>query len=65
METIAERRGIRQLTSLRERYGGVNWKKKKGVAALLLPDGATAIAEIHCYEAHGIGKVKMKGKRWL
>jgi len=65
METIAEGRGIRELQLLRERFGGVNWKKKKGIANLLLPDGITALAEIHWYEAHGIGKVKMKVKRWL
>ena len=44
---------------------GVNWKKKKGVAMLQLPDGTTATAEIHWYEAHGIGKVKLKVKTWL
>ncbi|MDO9226131.1 MAG: hypothetical protein Q8M09_17935 [Pseudomonadota bacterium] len=65
IETIAEGRGIRELASLRERFGGVNWKKKKGTATLLLPDGAMVLAEIHWYEAHGIGKVKMKVKRWL
>jgi len=65
IETIAEGRGIRELAGLRERYGGINWKKKKGMATLLLPDGATVLGEIHWYEAHGIGKVKMKVKRWF
>jgi hypothetical protein len=44
VEIIAEGRGIRELSSLRERFGGVNWKKKKGIATLLLPDGETAQA---------------------
>ena len=65
IETIAKGRGIRELSNLRQRYGGVNWKKKKGVAMLQLPDGTTAKAEIHWYEAHGIGKVKLKVKTWL
>ncbi len=50
---------------LREQYGQGNWKKKKGIATVMLEDGTTAPAEIHWYEAHGIGKVKMKVKRWL
>lgn len=65
VETIAEGRGIRELSALRQRFGGVNWKKKKGIARVQLPDGAYALAEVHWYEAHGIGKVKMKVKRWL
>ena len=39
--------------------------KKKGVAQLRLPDGSMAMAEVHWYEAHGIGKVKLKIKEWL
>jgi len=45
--------------------GWGNWRKKKGIARLRLPDGSTAMAEIHWYEAHGIGKVKFKIKEWL
>ncbi len=65
IETIAEGGGIRELASLRGRYGAGNWKKKKGIATVQLEDGASAPAEVHWYEAHGIGKVKMKVKRWL
>jgi len=65
IETIAEGHGIRELAYLRKQYGHGNWRKKKGIAAIKLPDGSTAQAEIHWYEAHGIGKVKMKLKRWL
>ncbi len=65
VETIAEGSGIRDLAVLRRRYGIGNWRKKKGVAAVQLPDGTMAVAEIHWYEAHGIGKVKLKIKEWL
>ena len=65
IETIAESHGIRELTQLRQRYGNGNWRKKKGIAMVELPDGAIIKAEIHWYEAHGIGKVKLKIKRWL
>jgi len=64
-ETIAEGHGIRELTQLRQHYGNGNWRKKKGIAIVELPDGAMIKAEIHWYEAHGIGKVKFKIKRWL
>ena len=65
IETIAEGHGIRELTQLQQRYGYGNWRKKKGIAIVELPDGAMIKAEIHWYEAHGIGKVKLKIKRWL
>ncbi|MFZ4538716.1 hypothetical protein [Propionivibrio sp.] len=65
VETIAEGNGIRELGGLRNQFGQGNWKKKKGVAKVLFPDGASAYAEIHWYEAHGIGKVKLKVKKWI
>lgn len=65
IETIAEGSGIRDLAMLRRRYGLGNWRKKKGVAEVQLADGSTAMAEIHWYEAHGIGKVNLKIKEWL
>ena len=65
IETIAEGHGIRELAQLRERYGYGNWRKKKGIAVVELPNGVIAKAEVHWYEAHGIGKVKLKIKRWL
>ncbi len=65
IETIAEGHGIRELQQLRMRYGRGHWKKKKGVAIVEMDSGEKATAEIHWYEAHGIGKVKMKIKRWL
>ena len=65
IETIAEGHSIRELTDLQKHYGRGNWRKKKGIATIKLPDGSTAQAEVHWYEAHGIGKVKMKLKRWI
>jgi len=65
VETIAQGSGIRELSLLRKQYGLGNWRKKKGVAQIRLPDGSTAMAEVHWYEAHGIGKVKFKVKEWL
>ncbi len=65
VETIAEGQGIREFGLLRQRYGLGNWRKKKGIANIRLPGGSMARAEVHWYEAHGIGKVKMKIKEWL
>jgi len=65
IETIAESHSIRELAKLKQRYGEGHWKKKKGIARVQLDDGSIARAEIHWYEAHGIGKVKLKVKQWL
>jgi hypothetical protein len=65
VETIAQGNGIRDLALLRGQHGLGNWRKKKGIAHIKLPDGSMAMAEIHWYEAHGIGKVKLKIKEWL
>ena len=65
IETIAEGRGIRELSRLRKVYGLGQWKKKKGIAIIRLENGETVRAEIHWYEAHGIGKRELKIKRTL
>jgi len=65
VETIAQGPAIRELGNLRKRFGDGNWKKKKGIAMVELDSGDIARAEIHWYEAHGIGKVKLKVKKWL
>ena len=64
ISTIAEGSGIRDLSVLRSQYGIGNWKKKKGFAKVNYK-GIKKMAEIHWYEAHGIGRVKLKIKRWL
>ena len=63
IETIAEGHGIRQLQLLRILYGSGNWRKLKGFALVRLRDGTIARAELHWYEAHGIGRKRMKIKR--
>jgi hypothetical protein len=62
-ETIAVGSGIRELSRLRKLYGPGRWRKRKGVARVRLPDGAVRLAEIHWYEASGIGKREIKIKR--
>jgi hypothetical protein len=62
--TIAEGHGIRELQRLRDHYSnGKNWRKKKGFAVVIFPDtGRRFDAEIHWYEAHGVGKIELKIK---
>jgi hypothetical protein len=43
---------------MRLRIGKGRWRKRKGFAAIRMPDGPTLEAEIHCYEATGIGKLR-------
>ena len=64
-ETIASGRGIRILARLVRQFGAGNWRKRKGVATVRLAGGELMEAELHWYEAHGIGKRKMKIKRFL
>jgi hypothetical protein len=65
VEVIARGRSIRELARLRRVYGGTNWRKLKGVARIRLSDGQVRLAELHWYEAHGIGKREFKRKRYL
>jgi hypothetical protein len=64
-ETIAVGNSIRELSQLRERFGHGRWRKRKGVTNVRLSDGTIRLAEVHWYEAHGIGKVRVKIKRYL
>jgi len=65
IETIATGGGIRELPRLRRLYGKGRWRKMKGVARIRLKDGRIRLAELHWYEAHGIGKKEFKRKRFL
>jgi hypothetical protein len=65
IETIAINRGIRDLARLRKRYGPGRWRKRKGTATVLLPDGTARQVELHWYEATGIGRKEYKIKRFL
>ncbi len=64
-ETIAVGNSIRELPQLRARFGYGRWRKRKGVANVRLSDGTIRLAEVHWYEAHGIGRVRMKIKKYL
>lgn len=65
IETIAVGGRIRDIMRLRRRFGPARWRKLKGRARIRLADGMTRLAEVHWYEAHGIGRKKMKIKRFL
>ena len=65
VETIAVGRKIRILPLLQKRYGRGRWRKLKGVASVRLADGRIRVAEVHWFEAHGIGKKKMRIKYYL
>jgi hypothetical protein len=65
IETIATGRGIRNLSRLQRRYGRGRWRKLKGIARVRLADGVVALAEVHWYEAHGIGPRELKVKRLI
>jgi len=65
VETIATGQGIRELPRLRRMYGPGRWRKRKGDATIQLADGAVREAELHWYEASGVGKKEFKIKRFL
>lgn len=65
IQTIASGSGIRILPLLRKRYGQGRWRKLKGVANVRLFDRTIRLAEVPWLEAHGIGKRKMRIKRFL
>jgi len=50
---------------MQKQFGRGRWRKLKGVAQVRLPGGRIRKAELHWYGAHGIGKRKMKIKRFL
>jgi hypothetical protein len=62
VETIATGPGVRDRARLRKVYGRARWRKVKGIAKVRLPSGRIRLAEIHWYEAHGIGKKEFKLK---
>ena len=65
IERIAASGGIHILQILRKRYGVGRWRKLKGTATVRLLDGTLRVAEVHWFEAHGIGKKKIRIKRFL
>jgi len=65
VEIIAVNLSIRKHKELKSLFGGRRWRKLKGVAHVRFPNGEVHKAELHWYEAHGIGRRKMKVKRRL
>jgi hypothetical protein len=64
-ETIATGSSIREVARLRKFYGRGRWRKRKGVARVRLASGEVRLAEVHWYEAHGIGRKEFKIKRYI
>jgi hypothetical protein len=65
VETIAVGQAIRIYARLVRDFGKGNWRKMKGFALVRLPSGRVLEAEVHWYEAHGVGKRRMKVKRYI
>ena len=65
IELIAVGSAIRDIARLRKQYGPGRWRKLKGMARVRLASGRIRRAELHWYEAHGIGKKEIKRKRYV
>jgi hypothetical protein len=65
VETFATGSSIRELSRLRRIYGRGRWRKRKGFATVKLRDGTIREAELHWYEATGIGRKEFKIKQFL
>lgn len=65
IQTIATGKSIRDVARLRKQYGEGRWRKLKGNALIRLSNGRVRKAEIHWYEAHGIGRKEFKRKHYL
>lgn len=62
IETFAVNTSIRELERLQQQYGQGRWRKRQGIATVQLLDGTIHTAEVHWYEAHGIGRKEFKLK---
>jgi len=62
VETFAVGSAIREIARLRKHYGKGRWRKRKGIARIRLADGSAHLAELHWYEATGIGRKEFKIK---
>jgi hypothetical protein len=65
IEIIAVNLSIRERRRLREQFGGRRWRKLKGIGRVRFPNGVVRLAELHWYEAHGVGRRKIKVKQVL
>lgn len=65
IQTIATGRGVYIRRYLERTYGKGRWRKMKGIATVQLADGTIYEAEIHWFEAHGVGRKDFKIKRLI
>jgi hypothetical protein len=65
IETFAAGSAIREIARLRRIYGRGRWRKRKGFARVRFSDGSIHIAELHWYEAAGIGRKEFKIKHLI
>ena len=65
VEIIARGPSVRERARLRKQFGAGRWRKLKGIATVRLANGRITTVELHWYEAHGVGKRKLKIKRYL
>ena len=65
IEVIAIRGSIRGIRQLERLFGRGRWRKLKGTAIVRLENGRLRRVELHRYEAHGIGRRRLKIKRYV
>lgn len=65
IEPIAVNNDIHDIKQLRKAYGKGKWRKLKGIALIRLVTGRIRHAELHWYEASGIGRKEIKRKSYL
>ena len=65
IQLIATGNRIREIDRLRKAFGAGRWRKLKGIAVVRFEDGTIHRVELHWYEAHGIGRKKLKIKQYL
>ena len=64
VESIAIGNSIREIERLDRQYGLGRWRNLKGFATIKLLNGRVRRAELHWYEAHGLGRREIKWKRY-
>ncbi len=65
VQLIAKGPSVRERARLHRQFGRARWRKLKGIATIRLASGVLRRAELHWYEAHGIGRRTLKIKRFL
>ena len=65
IQTIARGHEIRERKRLCKAYGNAHWRKLKGITRIRFNDGTVREAELHWYEAAGIGRKEFKLKSFL